>query len=95
MWKKWYEAARAWLTRERTKKLGWYGALALLLVLLGAGSSAYRNRRTAPEVDVPQAAPQVARQVVLDEHVGVALGVAHDSVAQRVGRRLLVGAQKP
>ena len=59
MWKKWYEAARAWLTRERTKKLGWYGALALLLVLLGAGSSAYRNRRTAPEVDVPQAAMAV------------------------------------
>ena len=59
MWKKWMEMTRAWLTRDRLKKLTWYGALALLLVLLGAGGQAYRNRRTAPEVDVPQAAMAV------------------------------------
>ncbi len=59
MWKKWMDMTRAWLTRERAKKLAWYGALALLLVILGAGSRAYRNRRIAPEADVPQAAMAV------------------------------------
>ena len=56
MWKKWYEAVRVWLTHERLRKMGWYGALALLLILLGAGSHAYRSRRIAPEIEVPQAA---------------------------------------
>ena len=56
MWKKWYEAVRVWLTRERLRKMDWYGALALLLILLGAGSHAYRSRRIAPEIEVPQAA---------------------------------------
>lgn len=59
MWKKWLEMARGFMTRERMKKMGWYGALGLLLVILGAGSHAYRNRRAAPEIDVPRAAMAV------------------------------------
>lgn len=36
-------------------RIAWYGALALLLVLLGIGSYAYRNRDTGVEGAVPQA----------------------------------------
>lgn len=36
--------AKGWLTRERAARLGWYAALAALLVALGSASYAYRNR---------------------------------------------------
>lgn len=44
MWKNANERLKFWLTRERIAKLGWYGALAALLVILGAASYAYRAR---------------------------------------------------
>lgn len=37
--------AKAWLTRERLVRLGWYGALAALLVVLGTASYTYRTGR--------------------------------------------------
>ena len=47
-----YLGMKGKLTRERLMKLGWYGALALLLTALGAASYGYRNlparRETAP-----------------------------------------------
>ena len=66
MWKERMTRIKAWLTRERVRKLGWYGALALLLVILGAGSSAYRNRRLTPEANAPQAAMAVSTHQPLE-----------------------------
>lgn len=44
------EGIRGWMNRARMMKLMWYGALALLLVILGAASTAYRARRNGPEM---------------------------------------------
>lgn len=60
MWKNGYEKLRAWLTGARLVKLGWYGALAALLVILGTASYAYRARfdrmEPAQTADAPMAA---------------------------------------
>ena len=39
-----YRGMKGRLTRDRLMKLGWYGALVLLLTALGAASYGYRNR---------------------------------------------------
>lgn len=53
--KAFYQRARSWLSararaisREQWGRIGYYAALALLLVALGAASHAYRNRTAAP-----------------------------------------------
>ena len=50
MWKDTVENIRARLSRERLAKLGWYAALAALLMILGSASYAYRMNR-APRYD--------------------------------------------
>ena len=49
----------AGLTRAHALRLGWYAALALLLVILGSASHAYRNRGAGDE-----AAPEIVRAAI-------------------------------
>ena len=44
MWKNIIAGIRQRLTRETAKRLGWYGALAALLTILGTASAAYRDK---------------------------------------------------
>ena len=61
-----WDAFRARVTRERALRLGWYGALIALLVVLGTASHAYRNRieasreamETAPRAAMAQSTPE-------------------------------------
>lgn len=45
MWKDRFNRMVKWFTAARLKRLGWYGALAALLVILGTASYGYRARR--------------------------------------------------
>ena len=63
MWKHWYEAIKAWLTRERAARLVWYGALTALLVILGTASYAYRTKYDRPQDAVPAPTPAAAMAV--------------------------------
>lgn len=54
----WFDRVKVWFTRERLARLGWYGALAALLVILGTASHAWRARRAA--VPAPTAEPLAA-----------------------------------
>lgn len=62
MWKASFERFRAAMTGERLKKIGWYGALTALLVILGTASHAYRSRYSA--VKAAPTTPPVAAMAV-------------------------------
>ena len=56
----------AWASRVGGAKLGWYAALAALLVILGSASYAYRNRGAARkgEAEAPRAVMAAVTQAL-------------------------------